>query len=147
MLPLLARAGGITNGQYEITFRISDMIFQQEVSITNCWWTHNLTTMYYDVAVEKNGSLKRFDGDRQTVRGILYTGKFKFIIPYANVVNVDAFVFEGSNADKDGVLEGTGDVPFQGPNAGNNRFKFWMKRKIPNQASQAIGASAPQPER
>ena len=139
LIPFLAHGAGITNGQYEISFRISDMGFQQEVTITNCWWTPNLTTMYFDVVIEKNGSLKRFDGDRQTVRGILYMDRFKFIIPFANVVNVDAFVFEGSNADQDGVFEGTGDVPFQGPNGGNNKFKFWMKRKTPNQASQAIG--------
>ncbi len=129
LLPFLANGAGITNGQYEITFRISDMGFQQEVTITNCWWTDNLTTMYCDVVIEKNGSLKRFDGDRQTVRGILYIGKFKFIILFANVVNVDAFVFEGSDEDRDGILEGTGDVPFQGPNGGNNKFEFSMRRK------------------
>jgi hypothetical protein len=127
-LPLTTRATGITNGTYEIGFRISDMGFQQEVTITNCWWTHNLTAMYFDVVIKKNGSLKRFDGDCQSVRGVVYNGEFKFIIPFANVVDVNAFYFTGKNQDKNGAFQGTGDVPYQGPNGGNNKFTFQMKR-------------------
>lgn len=128
---------GITNGDYEITFRISDMGFQQDITITNCWWTPNLSCMYYDVIISKKGSLKRFDGDRQIVRGILYEGYFKFIVPYANVVNVDAFYFKGKNVETNGVFEGEGDVPYEGMNAGDNRFRFWMKRKNPEPAGGA----------
>lgn len=32
---------------------------------------------------------------------------------------------------------------YQGLNVGNNKFRLWMKRKIPNQASDATSESAP----
>ena len=134
LIPITACYAGITNGNYEISFRISDMGFQQEITVTNCWWTPNLSCMYYDVVITNKGALKRFDSDNQKVRGILYEGYFKFIIPYANVVNVDAFVFKGNNTEtKDGIFEGEGDVPYEGVNSGNNRFKFWMKKIGPEQ--------------
>ena len=105
------------------------MGFEQEITIANCWWTPNLTCMYYDVVINKKGSLKRFDGDNQIVRGILYEGKFKFIIPFANVVDIHPYIFQGVNTETNGVFEGNGDVPYQGPNVGNNKFHFWMKKK------------------
>ncbi len=61
------------------------MAFQQEVTIANCQWSSHMSCMCYDVVIEKNGSLKWSDGDRQVVRGILRNGKFKFIIPLAAI--------------------------------------------------------------
>lgn len=148
LIPLSECYAGITNGVYEITFPISDMIFQQEITITNCWWTPNLSCMYYDVVITKKGSLKRFEGDNQTVRGILYEGYFKFIVPYANVVDVNAYVFKGKNEEVNGVFEGEGDVPYTGPNSGNNRYKFWMKTKDPEQSVPGYppqGVGSPEP--
>ena len=106
LIPIISHASGITNGEYELTFWMSnDNGLQQNITITNLSWTHNLTAMYFDVIVDKNGSLKKFDGDNQIVRGLVYEGKFKFIIPYANVVDVTPYIFEGYNTDTNGLFE------------------------------------------
>ena len=121
-------ADGLDNGRFEVLFRISDMGFSQIVTITNC--TTNSAVDYYkfDVAISEQGSLMRFAGDRQMVKGIVYDGKFKFIIPYANVASLEGFYFEGTNQATNGVFIGNGDVPFQGPNGGENKFHFQIKK-------------------
>ena len=150
---MLAWGSGITNADYELTFvpetkGMDRVIGQQTITITNLWWTHNLTAMYFDVVVETNGSLKRFEGDKQIVRGLVYEGRFKFIIPYANVIDVTPYIFEGSNNTTNGNLEGTGTVQWPERAGGPTPFRFWMKMKeSPNQRFEAIGdPGSPQPQ-
>jgi hypothetical protein len=126
-----AMGNSLTNGLYAISFRISDMGFSQVVTITNC--TQNADVSYYkfDVVIDQKGSLKRFDDDNQRVKGIVYDGKFKFVIPYANVASHYTFYFDGLNTSSNGVFRGQGDVPYMGPNCSNNTFRFYMKEWIP----------------
>jgi len=137
LLPSLGFADGLDDGKYEISFRISDMGFTQVVTITHC--TKNSTVSYYkfDVVIEEKGALKRFKDDKQIVKGIVYDGKFKFIIPYANVASLDGYYFEGNNKLKNGVFTGNGDVPFQGPNGGKNKFHFQIKKISSNKELKA----------
>lgn len=132
LAPCFALGEGVTNGQYEVCFRISDMVVQQELTISNCWWTNRLTTMYYDVVIKKAGSFKMFHRGIQTVRGVLHKGKFKFIIPNVDVDTESVFIFEGSNVEEDGGLKGTGTLLCQGLNIGNSTFSFRMKRMLPS---------------
>ena len=153
LIPMLAWGSGITNGDYELTFvpetkGKDKVIGQQSITITNIWWTHNLSAMYFDVVIETNGSLKRFEGDRQIVRGLVYEGRFKFVIPYANVVDVTPYIFEGSNNSTNADLDGTGTVEWPLRAGGPTPLRFWMKKiQSPNKALQAIGDKSPQPER
>ncbi len=60
----------------------------------------------------------------------------------ADVVKVDAYIFEADNKEKDGMFLGSGDVPFQGPNGGDNKFQFSMKR-IPQISPRLRDAAIP----
>lgn len=124
-------AEGVENGKYELSFRISDMGFSQIIEIKNSTQNTDISYYKFDVVIKEKGSLKRFDDDNQIIKGIAYDGKFKFIIPYANVVSIDAFYFEGKNKLEDGIFTGTGDVPYQGPNVGNNKFNFVLTKINP----------------
>ena len=124
-------ASGIENGKYEISFRISDMGFSQVIEIRNSTQNDEVSHYKFDVIINEKGSLSRFKDDNQIVKGIVYNGKFKMIIPYANVTGVDAYYFEGKNESKNGFFSGIGDVPYQGPNVGKNKFNFFLKKINP----------------
>ncbi len=148
LIPITACYARIENGDYELSFRISDMGFQQIITVTNCTYNPDISYYKFDVLIAENGALKRFADDAQTVNGLVYDGKFKFIIPYANVVTVDAYCFEGANEETNEQFCGKGDVPFQGPNSGNNKFTFWMKKKDPEQGGPGYppqGVGSPDP--
>lgn len=156
LMPAICCASGITNGDYEVTFipeskGMDRVIGQQDVTITNLWWTHNMTALYFDVVIERNGSLKRFDGDRQVVRGLVYEGKFKFVIPYANVIDVTPHIFEGINTTTNDTFEGNGSVEWPTDRGGPTPFHFWMKRKeSPNKAVEGTAhprTDSPSPHR
>ena len=152
LLPQLARASGIEDGEYEILFPISDdNILSQVVTVTNCTVVipssdPTLGAMRFDIHVTKKGSFNRSDSYHQFVPGVVYEGQIHFVIPSERVTDVFAFWFEAPSNPESDVFEGTADVP--APNGGRMKKKFWMKRIPSNNALQAIGAKARlQPER
>jgi hypothetical protein len=136
VLPQLASAEGITNGQYEIVFPVSnDNILSQIVTVTNYTVVTpgsdlSLSVMRFDIQITKKGSFNRSDSYRQLVPGIVWGGKFNFVIASEYVTHVSAYWFEAPNADKNGVFEGTADVP--DPDGGRMKKKYWMKRITSN---------------
>ena len=88
-------AKGIENGRYEISFTISDMGFTQIIEIRNSTQKPNSPYYKFDVIIKEEGSLKTSDDDNQIIKGIVFNGHFKFIIPCAYIVNVEAYYFDG----------------------------------------------------
>jgi hypothetical protein len=135
-----AAADGVTNGEYEIVFPVSnDNILGQSVTVTNCTVVTpssdpSLVVMRFDLQITKKGSFNRSDSYRQLVPGVVWGGRFNFVIPSEHVTHVSMYSFDGANSEKDGVFEGTADVP--DPDGGRMKKKFWMKRVTSNKPSE-----------
>jgi hypothetical protein len=135
-----AAADGITNGEYEIVFPVSnDNILGQYVTVTNCTVVTpssdpSLGVMRFDLQITKKGSFNRSDSYRQLVPGVVWGGRFNFVIPSEHVTHVAVYSFEGAHSGKDGEFEGTADVP--DPDGGRMKKKFWMKRVTSNKPSE-----------
>lgn len=163
LLPQLASAEGITNGEYEIVLPVSnDHILSQFVTVTNCTVVtpspdRSLIVVRFDIQITKKGDFNRSDSYHQLVPGIVWDGQFNFVIPSEHVTHVSAYSFDAPNSDKSAVFEGTADVP--NPDGGRMKKKFWMKRipsnhgpsvQVTRDAKQAendrrAGSLAPQP--
>lgn len=139
-LSQFAVAGGITNGEYEIVFPVSnDNILSQVLTVTNCTVVtpgsdQSLEVLRFDLQITKKGSFNRSDSYRQLVPGVVWGGKFNFVISSEHVTHVSSYSLEGTNLEKDGVIEGTADVP--DPDGGRMKKKFWMKRVTSNKPSE-----------
>jgi hypothetical protein len=114
-------------GTYVISFRISDMGFQQAVELKNFRESPNGAFVGFDVHLDQQGSLKRFPPDSQLVQGVVYDGKFRFILPFANVTSVYGFNFVGTDEEVDGAYRGSGHV-FLNDSEEKDTFDFRMRR-------------------
>jgi len=136
LLPVAGFTQGIAPGRYSIGFGISDARWGQNVKFAN--FSTNLVCTYFDVIIEENGSFKRSDESRQLVRGLIYEGRFKFIIPNANADDVNPYIFEAENQEKNGKFEGACEILFTGPKRhGTSKFRFTMQRIAPNKIAPA----------
>lgn len=114
-------------GTYMISFRISDMGFQQEVELKNFRESPNGAFVGFDVHLTEKGSLKRFPSDSQIVQGVVYDGRIRFILPFANVTEVYGFHFVGEDEGSDGAYRGSGHVYLNEPEE-KDTFDFRMER-------------------
>lgn len=114
-------------GTYLIGFRISDELYFQKIELSNFRESPNKTFVGFDVHLEEQGSLKRFPSDSQVVQGVVYMGKFKFIIPFADVINVYGFNFVGVDELVDGSYKGDGEVSWDSSHK-SDTYKFSMSK-------------------
>lgn len=92
-------AEALEPGVYTLMFRSShDVIQAQEIEISNI---RRRSSGYgsFDVKVSTTGGAMRFPEDGQLVQGLYYDGKFTFILPFANIVDVTGYKFIGEDAE------------------------------------------------
>jgi len=122
-------AQALEPGIYTLWFRTShDAIQAQEIEILNF---RRRTNAYgsFDVKVSTTGGTMRFPEDSQFVQGLYYDGKFTFILPFANVVDVTGYKFIGEDKEADEMYKGKVHIFGQGEReAKEGPFGFSMKK-------------------
>jgi hypothetical protein len=157
----LSIAAGITNGTYYVAFFISDMGNGYDITILNYSNYPDAKFASFDILAcphRPNRSDPYGTERTQRVTGVVLDDRFHFIIPAGWIGGYWAYYFEGNNESSNGVFQGNGDVPYTGPNWGNNKFHFILgtgtlaqateRHRSSNQAVEAIGdPGSPQPHR
>jgi hypothetical protein len=130
-MPSMSVADPLDDGMYKLYYSISDMSFSRTITITN-YISNTRGTSRFELLTEEETTHTPHTVVTQRVAGIVYGNMFHFAIPVARIPAVKVFFFSGTNDSTNGVFHGHGDVPYDGPNCGNNKFTFTMKRKAPN---------------